>query len=75
MCRAMIAYIFEELGMNKVIIQCSSENGRSISMPKRLNFKHEGTIRQAYNLNSEYVDMHVYGLLSSEYKERCSSAS
>jgi ribosomal-protein-serine acetyltransferase len=75
MCQAMITYVFEELGMNKVLVQCTSGNDRSISLPKRLNFRHEGTIRQSYNLNSEYVDVHIYGLLKSEYKGRAPSAS
>lgn len=67
MCQEMIAYIFEELVMNKVVINCASANERSIALPKRLNFRHEGTIRQSYNLNGEYVDMDIYGLLKEEF--------
>jgi len=67
MCQAIIiGYIFGELGMNKVLVQCASGNDKSIALPKRLNFKHEGSIRQAYDLNGEYVDMEIYGLLREE---------
>ena len=69
MCKAMIAYIFEDLDMNKVTVQCASGNDRSMAVPRRLNFKQEGIIRQSYDLYGNYVDMHIFGLLKKEYVE------
>lgn len=65
-CRAMIDYAFDELGMNRVEIRCSTENVRSAAVPERLGFKLEGTLRQAEVLNGRAHDFLIFGLLAED---------
>lgn len=65
-CRAMVKHLLVELELNRVEIHCAAGNGRSIAVPKRLGFTHEGTRRQAHLLNGRYVDLEVYSLLRSD---------
>lgn len=68
-CRAMVAYGFDELGLNRVEIRCAPANRRSCAIPERLGFQAEGTLRQAERLGDHYVDHVVYALLAEEYGE------
>ncbi|GLV58101.1 ribosomal-protein-serine acetyltransferase [Dictyobacter sp. S3.2.2.5] len=68
-CSAFIDYAFDDLRLNKVEIRCATGNARSCAIPQRLNFTHEGIIRQAEWLYDHYVDLHFYGLLATEWKK------
>lgn len=37
------------------------------NMVKKLGFKHEGTMREAYSINDRKIDCEIYGLLKSEW--------
>jgi ribosomal-protein-serine acetyltransferase len=69
-CRALVGYAFDDLKLNKVEIRCATGNVRSCAIPQRLGFTHEGTIRQAEWLYDHYVDLKLYGLLESEWREQ-----
>lgn len=66
-CRAMVAYAFDAWQLNKVEIRCAVGNTRSCTIPQRLGFTFEGSIRQAEWLYDHFVDMRVYGMLASEW--------
>ena len=53
--------------MNRVTIQCATENTRSRAIPERLGFTFEGIVRETEWLYDRYVDHALYGLLRSEY--------
>jgi|GEM_PF-3799316 len=40
-------YGFEVLALNRMVINCASENSRSRAIPERLDFTNEGTCRNA----------------------------
>ncbi len=63
-------YAIHQLTLNKVEIRAAVENTKSRSIPERLGFVNEGTIRQAEWLYDHYVDHVVYGVLASEWKAR-----
>jgi ribosomal-protein-serine acetyltransferase len=65
--RAVIAWCFEHLGLNRIELRCASVNLASQSVAKRLGFTWEGMLRQAELLNGSYADHFVYGLLKSEF--------
>ena len=65
-CRALIDYAFDELGMNRVEIRCSTENIRSAAVPERLGFTKEGVLRQAEVLHGRAHDFCIYGLLAED---------
>ncbi|CEH27738.1 hypothetical protein AM501_17170 [Aneurinibacillus migulanus] len=64
----LIDYIFDELGLNRVEIQCAVENEKSRAIPERLGFTQEGQIRQGEWLYDHYVNHIVYGLLKNEWR-------
>lgn len=67
--KALTSYAFSHLNLNKVEIRAAVENKKSRSIPERLGFVNEGTIRQAEWLYDHYVDHIVYGVLANEWKE------
>ena len=69
-CRAMVAYGFSELKLNRIEIHCALDNTKSRAVPERLGFKEEGLLRQAERVHDRYVDNVVYGMVASEYDFR-----
>ncbi len=69
-CYALVGYAFDDLKLNKVEIRCAIGNMHSCAIPQRLGFIQEGTIRQAEWLYDHYVDLKLYGLLESEWRQQ-----
>jgi ribosomal-protein-serine acetyltransferase len=67
-CRALVKHAFEELGLNRVVIRCATENLRSRAIPLRLGFRHEGVLRDAEWLYDHYVDDDVFAMLARDWK-------
>lgn len=68
-CKAMVAYAFDEWQLNKVEIRCATANTQSCAIPQRLGFTLEGIIRQAEWLYDHYVDLKVFGILQTEWRQ------
>ena len=68
-CAALLAHLFDDLGLNRVEIGCAPGNARSAAVPERLGFTREGLLRQPERLYDRYVDHLVYGLLASEWRQ------
>ena len=68
-CRALLRCAFCELGLHRVVIRCAPGNLRSRAIPERIGFVNEGVARGAELLNGAFVDLTVYSLLSSEWKD------
>jgi ribosomal-protein-serine acetyltransferase len=66
-CRAMVSHSFNTWNLNRVTIECGTNNPRSRAIPERLGFKLEGVIRGVEWLQDHYADHAIYGLLRSEY--------
>lgn len=66
-CRQLVDYAMNELGMHRVEIRCAVENYRSRAIPAKLGFKEEGIIRDAEWLGDHFIDLVVYGILSTEW--------
>jgi ribosomal-protein-serine acetyltransferase len=69
-CRALLPHLFGELGLHRVEIACAPENTRSAAIPERLGFVREALLRESGRLSDRYVDLVVYGLLASEWRQR-----
>ncbi len=67
---ALLRHGFRTLKLNRIEIRAGVRNRRSRAIPKRLGFRHEGTLRQAELLANRYVDHAVYGLLAEEWRIR-----
>jgi ribosomal-protein-serine acetyltransferase len=72
-CRAMIVHSFRTWKLNRVTIECATENARSRAIPERLGFKLDGIVRGIEWLHDQYVDHAMYGLLRSDFANGCSS--
>lgn len=66
-CRTFTEYAFVELGLQRVEIQCASDNLRSRAIPERLGFTKEGVRRQAEWLHDHFADLVVYSMLRDEW--------
>ena len=67
-CRALIAYCFEDLQLNRIEIRCGTENFKSMKIPERLGFTKEGILRQAEALYGKFIDLYLFSILKAEYK-------
>jgi ribosomal-protein-serine acetyltransferase len=65
-CRTLIAHSFNAWKLNRITIECATENTRSRAIPERLGFKLEGVVRGAEWLHDRYADHAIYGLLRLE---------
>lgn len=65
-CRKLIEYCFDELNLNRIEIRCGTENIKSQFIPKRLNFKLEGVIRQGELVHGKFIDLKLFSFLKIE---------
>jgi ribosomal-protein-serine acetyltransferase len=65
---AVLAHCFGALKLNSIELRCAAGNEASKRVAERLGFVLERILRQEEFLNGVFVDHHVYGLLSSEFK-------
>jgi ribosomal-protein-serine acetyltransferase len=65
--RAIAAYCFHTLNVNRIELRCATSNLPSMHVAERSGFALEGTLRQAELLGGAYADLYVYGLLRSEF--------
>ena len=68
-CRILIDYVFDELKLNRVQINCNVENIKSRAIPERLGFKLEGIHRQVEWLNEEFRDWAIYAMLKEDWRK------
>ena len=67
--KMLIDYAFDELKLNRIVIQCAVGNQPSINIPKRLGFVFEGIERDGELFpDGHFVDLEVYSLLKKEWK-------
>ena len=66
--RAMIAFGFEKMDLNRVEARCVAENAASARVLEKAGMTHEGTLRQREFLKGAYRDMKLYAILRSEYR-------
>lgn len=67
---AMLDYLFGELSLHRVVIQCGTENHRSCAVPQRLGFTREGVAREAEWVGDRWVSLVVWSILQSEWSSR-----
>lgn len=69
-CECLLEYLFGEMGLHRVVIQCGTGNARSCAIPQRLGFTREGVLREAEWVNDRWVDLVVWSMLESEWQRR-----
>lgn len=68
--RAVCGYAFEERRLNKVYAGAYATNPASCRVLEKAGFSEEGLLREEAFAGGEYVDVHRYGLLASEWRSR-----
>jgi [ribosomal protein S5]-alanine N-acetyltransferase len=68
--RAMIAFGFERMGLNRIEARCIAENTASARVMEKVGMTYEGTLRQRELIKGAYRDMKLYAILRSEYRSR-----
>lgn len=68
--KGLTHYGFNELQLNRIEIRAATENKKSRSIPERLGFMKEGTIRQGEKIQDRYVDHVIYGMLKNDWKQK-----
>ena len=67
--RAILAFGFNELGLERIELRCAVENQKSRAIAERLGFTREGTLRQAHRVGERNSDQALYALLASDWRE------
>lgn len=65
---AIIPYLFDEVGVNRIESQHDPNNPHSGNVMKKCGLKYEGTLRQADFSNKGIVDACMYSILKEEWK-------
>ncbi len=68
--RAMIAFGFERINLNRMEARCIAENVASARVMEKAGMIYEGTLRQREFIKGAYQDMKVYSILRSEFRRR-----
>ena len=64
---ALIKVAFEIIHIHRIEIHCDPGNLASASIPRKLGFTHEGTLRAKTPFLDSWSDSMVWGLLATEY--------
>lgn len=66
--RAVVAYGFEELKLNRIWAPHFKSNPASGRVLEKIGMQHEGCQRQQYLRFGQYEDVNLYGMLRSAYQ-------
>jgi len=64
---ALIKVAFEIIHIHRIEIRCDPANLASASIPRKLGFTHEGTLRRNLLFHDRWRDTMIWGLLEDEY--------
>jgi RimJ/RimL family protein N-acetyltransferase len=65
--RIGLDFAYNELNLHRVQLTVFEYNTRAAALYERLGFKREGTFRESLERDGRRYDMHLYGLLRSEW--------
>lgn len=65
--RAVIRYLFEEVGVNRIAAQHDPRNPHSGDVMKKCGLQYEGTLRQAGKNTQGVCDVATYAILKEDY--------
>jgi RimJ/RimL family protein N-acetyltransferase len=66
----IVDYAFTERNLHRVEARVIETNTASRRIWESLGFEHEGVLRESEFMDGEYRDMHLYGVLADEWRER-----
>jgi RimJ/RimL family protein N-acetyltransferase len=66
---AMIPYLFDKFKLNRLSLTTLANNYSAISLYKKLGFRKEGVMLEAFYKNGKYIDGFFYSMLRSDLEE------
>jgi ribosomal-protein-alanine N-acetyltransferase len=66
--RAVIAFGFEKLSLNRIQARCIAENVASARVMEKAGMTYEGTLRESEFIKGAYRDIKLYSILRREYR-------
>lgn len=70
---ALLALGFDELGLHRVSARIDERNTASVRVVERLGFRHEARLVESEWFKDGWATMLVFGLLASEWRDRCAA--
>ena len=70
---ALIRVAFELIHVHRIEIHCDPANVASAAIPRKLGFRHEGTLRAKTRFLEGWSDSMIWGLLETDYPDSPSS--
>jgi RimJ/RimL family protein N-acetyltransferase len=64
---ALIKVAFEVIHIHRIEIHCDPRNLASASIPRKLGFSHEGTLRSKMRFLDHWIDSMIWGLVENDY--------
>ncbi len=64
----MLAVAFDELALHRVVLRIAVGNRGSERIAEKLGFTREGLLRQELQINGQWVDHSIWGLIEEEYR-------
>jgi ribosomal-protein-alanine N-acetyltransferase len=68
--RALIAFGFERMGLNRIEARCIAESIASARVMEKAGMIPEGTLRQRESIKGAHRDIKIYSILKSEVSRR-----
>ncbi len=65
----LVAYAFDYLKLNRLELEVFSFNPRACHVYKKSGFVYEGTRREAFKFDDQWVDSDCYAMLASDYQK------
>lgn len=73
--RAVLQFLFEEVGFNRIAAQHDKENAKSGRVMQKIGMIREGTLRASGKNNQGIVDEVYYSILKDDYEENQSESA
>ena len=64
----MLRFGFEELQLHRIYLEVLESNERAKKLYEALGFQHEGRLRHAQWKGGRYLDVHVMGILETDWR-------
>ena len=68
--RAIMAFGFRELGLNRIQAMCDLPNTGSARVMEKVGMRFEGVLREYFFEKGSYVDLKLYSILRSEWRDQ-----
>jgi RimJ/RimL family protein N-acetyltransferase len=72
--RALLAFGFGTLGLERVWLTVNAENARAIRSYEKVGFQREGLMRRSFRVNGKLADTVLMAILRDEWEARRASA-